>query len=76
MRAAFFNRAVRTLYRRDYANFLRPCDVRRVQMDYLGALLSRNAETEYGRRFHFGSLRTYRAFAKAVPLTTYEDYAP
>ena len=67
---------VRALYRRDYANFLRPCNVRRVQMDYLGALLSRNAGTEYGRRFHFDRLHTYRAFARAVPLTTYEDYAP
>ena len=76
MRTAFLNRTVRALYRRDYANFLRPRDVRRVQMDYLGALLSRNAETEYGRRFHFDKLHTYKAFARALPLTTYEDYAP
>ncbi|MBR1898228.1 MAG: GH3 auxin-responsive promoter family protein [Oscillospiraceae bacterium] len=70
------NRIVRTMYAGEYRRFLAPCDVRRVQMGYLGDLLQKNAATVYGRRYGFGQIRDYRRFARTVPLTTYEDYAP
>ncbi|MBQ8080132.1 MAG: GH3 auxin-responsive promoter family protein, partial [Oscillospiraceae bacterium] len=70
------NRIVRTMYAGEYRRFLAPCDVRRVQMDYLGDLLQKNAGTVYGRRYGFGQIHDYRCFARTVPLTTYEDYAP
>lgn len=70
------NRTVRLLYTPEYLRFRHPCDIRQVQMDYLGELLSRNAGTVYGRRCAFGEIRSYREFAKQVPLTAYEDYAP
>ena len=76
MRTAALNRLVRTLYLPAYRRFLQSRDIRRVQMDYLGTLLARNAGTLYGRRHGFDSIRTYREFAARVPLTTYEDYAP
>ena len=76
MKTAALNRLVRTLYLPQYRRFLQKRDIRRVQMDYLGDLLSRNAGTVYGRKYGFGSIRTYREFAQRVPLTTYEDYAP
>ena len=76
MKTAALNRLVRTLYLPQYRRFLAPRSIRRVQMDYLGNLLARNAETVYGRKYGFGEIRTYKEFAQRVPLTCYEDYAP
>ena len=41
----------------------------------LREILRRNAETEYGREFHFGSIQTLAEYGKAVPVVTYEDIA-
>jgi hypothetical protein len=43
---------------------------RGVLMDYL----TKNQETEYGRRFKFPSITSVEAYQRSVPLTTYDDY--
>lgn len=45
------------------------------QAALLWALLARNAETEWGRRYGFAGIRSIREFQATVPLTTYEDYS-
>ena len=71
-----FNRLCRRMYRRSLQQFLQPCDVRAVQMQYLSGLLRRNADTEFGREYGFADIRHFRDFRENVPLTKYEDYAP
>ena len=41
----------------------------------LREILERNAGTEYGKEFGFGSLRSLAEYAKAVPVVTYENIA-
>ncbi len=76
MTAQVLNRLCRAMYRRSYRQFLEPCNVRAVQMRYLQTLLARNADTVYGRAAGFEKIRSYREFARSIPLTAYEDYAP
>lgn len=64
------------LYRQEYRRFTSPCDIRKVQTEYLLKLLHKNAETVYGRKYGFESIRSYEDFAKRVPLSVYEDYEP
>ena len=45
------------------------------QAALLRGYLDANRETEYGRRHSFASIRTPREFQRAVPLSTYDDYA-
>ncbi|UCC31062.1 MAG: GH3 auxin-responsive promoter family protein [Phycisphaerales bacterium] len=45
---------------------------RRLLMHYV----RENAETEYGRRFGFTSLRSVSEYQDRVPLTTFDDYQP
>ena len=49
-------------------------DVAETQERLLLRLLRSNAETEIGRRYGFGSLRSVAAYQARVPLSTYEDY--
>ena len=49
--------------------------VARTQADTLREILQRNAGTEYGREFRFGSIRTLAEYAQAVPIATYEKIA-
>jgi hypothetical protein len=49
--------------------------VARTQATVLAEIVSRNRDTEYGRRFGFASIRTPRDFQVRVPLTAYADYA-
>ncbi len=37
-------------------------------------LLQRNAETDFGRRYNFASIRTAAEYQQRVPLSTYDDY--
>lgn len=46
------------------------------QSQRLLALLRRNADTEFGRRHGFASLRDARAYARRVPVRSYEDLRP
>ncbi len=45
------------------------------QTSKLREILERNAGTEYGKEFGFGSLRSLEDYARAVPVVTYEDIA-
>ena len=42
------------------------------QMKALYRLLGKAQSTEWGREYHFGTIRSYEDFAKQVPLTDYE----
>ncbi len=70
------NGLCRLLYKGEYERFISPCNIGRVQAEYLTALLKKNADTVYGRKYGFGKIRCYKDFAKRVPLTKYEDYEP
>ena len=50
--------------------------VRREQERILHRLLAANCETEFGRKYGFTSIRSPRDYQQAVPLRTYDDYAP
>ncbi len=45
----------------------------RTQTEKILALVRKNAQTEYGRRFGFDSVRTVEDFRTRVPVITYED---
>nr|NLI49019.1 GH3 auxin-responsive promoter family protein [Propionibacterium sp.] len=49
--------------------------LRRAQARLLGRMLARNAGSEFGRRHAFGRLRGVSDYARAVPLSTWDDYA-
>lgn len=44
-----------------------------IQQRVLQQLLSKAADTEYGQRFGFDSIRSYDDFAQRVPLNSYEE---
>ncbi|MCA9253404.1 MAG: GH3 auxin-responsive promoter family protein [Phycisphaerales bacterium] len=46
------------------------------QVRILQSYVKRNADTLFGRKHGFSSVRSIQDFQKAVPLTTYEDYVP
>ena len=48
-------------------------DPGRVQTEKLFAMLRKNADTEYGRKYGFASIRTLADFQKQVPVITYDD---
>lgn len=70
------NGLCRLLYKGEYERFISPCNISRVQGEYLKALLKRNADTVYGQKYGFDKIRSYKDFAERVPLTKYEDYEP
>lgn len=74
--AWMLNNICRLMYMQEYRRFIAPQNVRRVQLGYLYSLLQKNAGTMYGRKYGFGEIRSYREFARRVPLTVYEDYEP
>ena len=47
-----------------------------VQQGELVKLIERASLTEFGRKYHFSNMRTYREFASTVPLYRYEDLRP
>lgn len=44
-----------------------------IQRDVLASLLARAADTEWGNRYRYASLRSYEDFAREVPVNTYEE---
>lgn len=50
--------------------------VREEQERLLRRMLQANADTEFGRRYGFSSIRSVRDYQDRVPLLTYEDYRP
>lgn len=51
----------------------RPLETQRAK---LAALLARNADTEYGRRFGFASITSQAEYARRVPIVTPDDVQP
>lgn len=47
-----------------------------VQEELLFSLLSKAKDTEIGRSYDFGSIKSYREFAQRVPISKYEKYQP
>jgi hypothetical protein len=45
----------------------------RVQLEKLRALMAKNADTEYGKRYGFRSISNFEDYARQVPVVTYED---
>ena len=48
-------------------------DPARVQNEKLMNMVQKNADTEYGRRHGFASIRTVKEYQHQVPVVTYED---
>lgn len=44
-----------------------------IQRKVLAHLLQRAADTEWGKRYGYESMRNYEDFAKKVPVNTYEE---
>ena len=44
-----------------------------VQTELLLDMVRKNAGTEYGQRYNFGSIKTVADFQRNVPVITYED---
>ncbi|MCH5208733.1 MAG: GH3 auxin-responsive promoter family protein, partial [Oscillospiraceae bacterium] len=76
MTARFLNVISRLLFRGEYKKYMKPCDIGRVQSDYLMSVIRENADTIYGKKFGFSEIKSYADFAEKVPLTFYEDYEP
>lgn len=68
VRKYFRNRLEEQLRYRDYADA--------IQQGQLVHLVEKASLTDFGRRYDFSSLRTYRQFAQRVPLFRYEDLRP
>src|SRR6266480_4661721 len=49
--------------------------VARAQAEVLARILSRNANTEFGRRHGFATIDSPTAYQRRVPLSRYDDYA-
>lgn len=47
-----------------------------VQSELLGRLVAAHAESDFGRRHGFGSIRGYDDFVRAVPVASYETFRP
>ncbi|HET8884848.1 MAG TPA: GH3 auxin-responsive promoter family protein [Salinimicrobium sp.] len=47
-----------------------------VQFEVLKNLLDKAKNTEYGKKFDFGSISNYQTFANRIPILSYEDYEP
>jgi GH3 auxin-responsive promoter. len=39
-------------------------------------MIAKNADTEYGRRYHFDQIKTIEDYQNTVPFSIYDDYAP
>ena len=51
-------------------------DPMRAQTSLLRKILRRNRNSELGRKYNFKDIKSINDFRRAVPLSTYEDYAP
>jgi hypothetical protein len=70
-------RIASTHAKRQYARFIHSANhARRIQERVLLNTIKRNADSEYGRRFHFDQIHRYADFVSRVPVQTYEDFRP
>lgn len=76
IKCEILNGICRLMYGGEYRKFCAPCNIKKAQFGYLADLLRKNADTEYGGKYGFGNIKSYREFAEKVPLTVYEDYEP
>jgi hypothetical protein len=53
-----------------------PGRLRAVQLEILADTLRRNADTGFGRRYAFAGIRSVGDYRDAVPLSSWDDYAP
>ncbi|MDO4512377.1 MAG: GH3 auxin-responsive promoter family protein [Bacteroidales bacterium] len=67
-RKHFLSRLYEQLRYKDYADA--------VQQGELVKLIEHASLTEFGRKYKFSKMRTYREFASSVPLYRYEDLRP
>lgn len=44
--------------------------------ELLMKLISESKDSEYGRKYNFGEIKSIEDYKKMVPITTYDDYAP
>ncbi|MDF2456874.1 MAG: auxin-regulated protein [Cytophagaceae bacterium] len=72
-----FNFAVRELLKRRYSGIehfmLHPHDV---QERVFHSLIQQAANTEWGKRYDYRTIRSYEEYAKRVPVSTYEQIYP
>ena len=52
------------------------CDTQATQAALLKEIVSENADSEFGRRYDFTTIRDVDEFRRALPLSRYEDIAP
>ena len=45
-----------------------------VQLELLNNLLDKAKDTEYGKKYDFGSIQDYKTFAERIPISDYESY--
>ena len=69
------NAAIATAYAPEHARLSRTRDLEALQREILRTTLRRNADSEFGRRHRFASIRSVRDFRDAVPVSTWDDYA-
>ncbi len=65
------------LGRREVARFeAAAADPQAAQADHLLKIISRNAETEFGKRHNFSAIRSVEDYRKAVPINDYDSLEP
>lgn len=69
------NTALWAAYGPDHARLVGVRDLRATQERVLRRIVARNADSAFGRAHGFASLRSVRAYADAVPLSTWDDCA-
>jgi hypothetical protein len=73
----FANTAIKLSCKRDHARFFRDVGaVGDIQASTLKRYLASNADTVFGKKYDFRSIRTPSDYQKAVPIAEYEDYQP
>ena len=56
---------------RDHVRYIHHADA--VQQEQLVKLIEKTSLTEWGRKYDYSTLRTYRQWSQRVPLTRYDD---
>jgi hypothetical protein len=60
---------------KDFKSFIRNSgNPSEIQENYLLRIISKNANTAFGRKYHFNGINSISDFQKFVPLMEYEDY--
>lgn len=68
---------LRARYQRRYNHFMQHLDnAHHIQKMILLRMIRENQKTLFGERYQFKNIRDVKTFKEAVPVMTYEDYAP